>query len=75
MAKLRRCCRICSAGLALLALFGCTTVQPWERGTLAKPEMAADDPAHETAQKQRTYNAKEGGAEATGVGGGGCGCN
>ncbi|HEX5863114.1 MAG TPA: DUF4266 domain-containing protein [Casimicrobiaceae bacterium] len=60
---------------ALLASGGCATVQPWERGTLAKPVMATEDPAHETAQKLRTYSAKEGGAAATGVGGGGCGCN
>lgn len=65
-------------GLALgafLANAGCATVQPWERGTLAKSAMAPDDPPHETAQKLRTYSAKEGGAAATGVGGGGCGCN
>jgi hypothetical protein len=59
----------------LAATSGCATVQPWERGTLAKPAMAVDDPPHEAAQKQRTYNAKEAGAAATGVGGGGCGCN
>jgi len=69
--------RIMLAGvvMALLASVGCATVQPWERGTLAKPVMAIEDPAHETAQKLRTYSAKEGGAAATGVGGGGCGCN
>ena len=69
--------RIVLAGVAaaLLASGGCATVQPWERGTLAKPVMATEDPAHETAQKLRTYSAKEGGAAATGVGGGGCGCN
>jgi Domain of unknown function (DUF4266) len=72
MPSWRRCCLICSAGILLA---GCATVQPWERGTLAKPVMAPDDPVHETTQKQRTYSAKEGGAEATGVGGGGCGCN
>ena len=61
--------------VALLAGVGCATVQPWERGTLAERVMATEDPAHETAQKLRTYSAKEGGAAATGVGGGGCGCN
>ena len=61
--------------LALLALGGCAVVQPWERGTLAKPVMATEDPPHEVAQKLRTHGAKEGGAAATGVGGGGCGCN
>ena len=61
--------------LALAALAACATVQPWERGTLAKPVMSVDDPPQETTQKLRTYGAKEGGAAATGVGGGGCGCN
>jgi hypothetical protein len=61
--------------LALLVLGGCANVPPWGRGTLAKPVMATEDPPHETAQKLRTYSAKEGGAAATGVGGGGCGCN
>jgi uncharacterized protein DUF4266 len=60
---------------ATVACSGCATVQPWERGTLAKPSMATEDPPHESAQKLRTYGAKEGGAAATGVGGGGCGCN
>ena len=63
------------AALLLAASAGCATVEPWERGTLAKPAMATEDPPHETAQKLRTYSAKEGGAAAAGVGGGGCGCN
>jgi hypothetical protein len=63
------------AALSLTAIAGCATVQPWERGTLAKPVMATEAPSHETTQKLRTYSAKEGGAAATGVGGGGCGCN
>jgi len=66
---------LAGAVVALLANAGCATVQPWERGTLAKPVMAMEEPAHATAQKLRTYSAKEGGAAATGVGGGGCGCN
>ncbi len=62
--------------LVVLALGGgCATVQPWERGTLAKPSMAIEEPPHQTAQKLRTYGAKEAGASASGVGGGGCGCN
>jgi hypothetical protein len=65
------------AALALLGvvLASCTTVPPWERGTLAKPVMTVDPPPQEQTQKLRTYGAKEGGAAATGVGGGGCGCN
>ncbi|HUH94026.1 MAG TPA: DUF4266 domain-containing protein [Casimicrobiaceae bacterium] len=64
------------AALVVLTLCGgCATVQPWERGTLAKPSMAIEEPPHQTAQKLRTYGAKEAGASASGVGGGGCGCN
>jgi len=61
--------------VASLSSGGCASVQPWERGTLAKPSMATEDPPHESAQKLRTYGAKEGGTAASGVGGGGCGCN
>ena len=61
--------------VAMLGCGGCASVQPWERGTLAKPAMAVEAPPHESAQKLRTYGAKEGGAAAAGVGGGGCGCN
>ena len=61
--------------LALAALVSCATVSPWEKGTLAKPVMSVEDPPQEKQQKLRTYGAKEGGAAATGVGGGGCGCN
>lgn len=63
------------AAALLAATAGCAVVQPWERGTLARPSMATETPPHEAAQKQRTYQAKEGGAAANGVGGGGCGCN
>lgn len=66
---------IAAAALALALLPACATVPPWERGTLAKPVMSVDDPPQEKTQKLRTYSAKEGGAAATGVGGGGCGCN
>jgi hypothetical protein len=66
---------VLAAMLAAALLGACTTVQPWERGTLAKPVMSTEDPPHEKTQKLRTYSAKEGGAAATGVGGGGCGCN
>ena len=61
--------------LLMATLSGCSTVPPWERGTLAKPVMSVDPPPQEQQQKLRTYGAKEGGAAATGVGGGGCGCN
>jgi hypothetical protein len=61
--------------MLIATLGGCAAVPPWERGTLAKPVMSVDPPPQEQQQKLRTYGAKEGGAAATGVGGGGCGCN
>jgi len=74
---MRRTMRLARGATLLLmaVLSGCSTVPPWERGTLAKPVMSVDPPPQEQQQKLRTYSAKEGGAAATGVGGGGCGCN
>jgi len=60
-------------GLALLA--GCADVQPWERGTLARPEMALETDALDAALIRHTYSSKEAAAGGYGVGGGGCGCN
>ena len=61
-----------------LVLAGCATVkppQPWERGTLARPEMRFDaDPLDERIT-QHIYTSKEAATGGYGVGGGGCGCN
>lgn len=61
--------------IALLALAGCANVQPWERGNLAKQEMAFDPNPAAAALLQHTYSSKEAAAGGYGVGGGGCGCN
>ena len=61
--------------LALTCLAGCSNVQPWERGTLAKPEMQwSPDPLEATLQNHIHYSkeASTGGSDAAG---GGCGCN
>ena len=60
---------------ALFALASCESVEAWERGTLAKPEMAIEADAMEAALNNHIYFSKEasnGGHSATG---GGCGCN
>ena len=62
-----------AAGLALLA--GCAEVQPWERGTLARPAMALETDALDAALTRHMYSSKEAAAGGYGVGGGGCGCN
>ncbi|MRX08249.1 DUF4266 domain-containing protein [Pseudoduganella sp. FT25W] len=63
---------LCCAGL----LCGCATaVQPWERGTLARPEMTFNSDALERKFAEHIYSSKEAAAGGAGVGGGGCGCN
>jgi hypothetical protein len=64
--------------LATAALLcGCESmkVQPWQKGNLAKPEMAFDSDVLETRFADHTYFSKEGASGGAGVGGGGCGCN
>ena len=58
-----------------LALMGCETVQPWQKGNLAKPEMAFDPDPLQTRFAEHTYFSKEGASGGMSVGGGGCGCN
>jgi len=60
----------------LAALFsGCTTVQPWERATLADYTMRPDrDPLHNT-MFEHIYFSREASSGGRGVGGSGCGCN
>lgn len=61
--------------LTALMASGCTTVKPWERGTLTKKEMAwSPDPLAATLG-EHIYFAKEAAAGGYGSAGGGCGCN
>lgn len=62
--------------LLIMALSsGCTTVKPWERGTLSKKEMSwSPDPLAGTLS-EHIYFAKEAAAGGYGSAGGGCGCN
>jgi hypothetical protein len=60
--------------LCVLFLSGCSTVQPWERGTLAKPQMALDPYPMQSTYRAHNYNSREAGAGAGSHGGGGCGC-
>ena len=61
--------------LLLLALTGCTTVQPWERDVLARPEMSLDNAPLDAAIDDHIYFSKEASSGGRGFGGGGCGCN
>lgn len=61
--------------LSIIVLAGCQTVQPWERGILAKEEMQWQASAMETRFRQQMFNSKEASSGANGAAGGGCGCN
>jgi ABC-type uncharacterized transport system auxiliary subunit len=76
-----RCQRRRGALVALLiaaTLCGCATMappQPWEKGTLARPEMQFDPDPLATKIDQHIYTSKEAATGGYGAGGGGCGCN
>ena len=61
--------------LCVLQLSACTAVKPWERGILAKPEMAWEPDSLRGQLKEHVYFSKEGSSGGYGAGGGGCGCN
>ena len=65
---------VLSVGLALVTT-GCAEIKPWERGTLARDDMAWDPDPLEAALRAHAYFSKEGGLPGSGAGGGGCGCN
>lgn len=52
------------------------TVQAWEKGTLARPEMTFEggDPL-DGKFVEHIYSSREAASKGAGVGGGGCGCN
>lgn len=58
-----------------IGLSGCVSLAPWERGNLAKPQMAIDPHPLQDAMRGHNYSSREAGASdnASG-GGGGCGC-
>ena len=60
-------------GASLLS--GCTTTQPWERGTLADYTMRPDRDTLIGPMTEHIYFSREASAGGEGVGGGGCGCN
>ena len=66
----------CASALAMsVFLVGCGTVQPWQKGNLAKPDMAFDSDPLQTRFEEHTYFSKEAASGGMTVGGGGCGCN
>ena len=60
---------------AALAAGGCAPVAPYQRGYLARPDMALDANPGTMKAIEKTYSAKEAASGGASVGGGGCGCN
>ena len=61
--------------LALLAgLAACAEVAPWDRGDLAKPQMALDPNPLHAAMRAHVFTSREAAAGAATATGGGCGC-
>jgi hypothetical protein len=61
----------------VLALNACSNlgVKPWERDTLARPEMQLIHDAVEAGLDDHIYFSKEASSGGRSFGGGGCGCN
>lgn len=66
---------IVSTIIALTALSSCTQVRPWERGYLAKEEMAWDSDVLERQLNDHIFFSKEASSGGNSAAGGGCGCN
>ena len=60
---------------AALVAAGCTHVAPYQRGYLARPDMAFDASPGATRALEKTFGAKEASSGGASVGGGGCGCS
>jgi hypothetical protein len=68
----RRFLALCAATLATC---GCATVEPYQRGHLARPDMALEQSPGTGRALEKTYASKEAASGGGTVGGGGCGCN
>ena len=61
--------------LAAACLSACTAVAPYQRGYLARDDMALEGNPGFSKAIEKTFAAKEAASGGAGVGGGGCGCN
>lgn len=62
------------AGLVIIGLSSCVTVEPWEREQLSKPIMIMDKNPIEKGIQIHHLEYREGSSGATGSQSGGCGC-
>lgn len=57
-----------------ICLSGCSAVAPWERGNLAKPQMAMEPDPMERSLREHVYGGREAAGGGGKASGGGCGC-
>jgi len=60
--------------MPMLCMTGCAPVAPWERGVLAKPQMAVDSNPPLSTLRAHNYGSREAASGGGSSGGGGCGC-
>ena len=60
---------------AAICTSACTAVAPYQRGYLAREDMALDANPGFAKAIEKTFAAKEAASGGASVGGGGCGCN
>ena len=61
--------------LCISSLFICQQVRHWERGVLARPEMAWDSDPLGARLQDHIFFSKEASSGGDTAAGGGCGCN
>ena len=67
--------RLVSALILTALASACTHVEPWQRGTLAKPHMALDPDPVTGVMRQHSFTSREAASGGTSAAGGGCGCS
>lgn len=69
-------CRLAAISLLAVAVVfaGCTSVAPWERGTLAKPQMAVEPMPLRSALRAHVHGSRQAASMGGAADGGGCGC-
>ena len=72
--RLARSSLICLAVTCVLAS-ACSTVAPYERERLSRPDMIMGRNAQAKAGEEHATAYREGSTGAVGASGGGCGCN
>lgn len=75
--RIARHAAACAALPAAVWLAGCAQALPqaWEKGLLARPDMALDADALEQRSDEHVYTSREAASGRGAAGGAGCGCN